>query len=109
HCPVQIVRRGNINNNAFGLAPLRNLSANLRHIHDSVAVQQGTEPYIRYRPPGILVAENTDRFSQPLQAADDLLRELPRRCGLMEHGEDLGCLPGSRLEEPPPQAAGVAL
>src|SRR5215831_7596985 len=60
HRPVQVLSSGDINDDAFGLVPLGNLSANLRHLHKPAAVQQRTEPHIGYRPPGVRVAENAD-------------------------------------------------
>ena len=67
-----------------------------------------SERNIGYRPPGLRVAENGDRFPN-LQAADDLLSEVSRRRRFVEHREQLRHPRGGGLEEPPPQAAGVGL
>jgi hypothetical protein len=40
HGPIQISNGGRVDDDALGVVPLGDLSANLRHIHESVAVQE---------------------------------------------------------------------
>src|SRR4029077_9412913 len=39
HGPVEVLSSGDINYDSFGLVPVANLSANLRHFHEPIAVQ----------------------------------------------------------------------
>src|SRR4029450_10894353 len=39
HGPIEVLSSGDINYDSFGLVPVANLSANLRHFHEPIAVQ----------------------------------------------------------------------